>query len=141
MTTNESPRTQAVRNALEHLGTVKAPTKRLQIIAAHLTTFPTQAEVNDFTAELRRRAGVQDISLIPTSTWTVKRWDNARLVDHLVDIDQALLLGVLEGAKKVTIDWPSVTFHWGVRLEIEHNGQDFVAYSADYRMTETYMSS
>jgi hypothetical protein len=135
-------RTEDVQRMLDRVHATKAPTKRAAVVAEAITTLATQAEVDDFTRELRRRAGVQDVALLPNTTWKVTGRRNGteiRLAGE--EVTTAVLLNTLEGAELRHIDWPSVTFHWGVMVTFTWGGVDYIARSADYAHTETYLSS
>lgn len=138
MTTNEN-RTQAVRDALDTVNRTKAVTKRAIAIGRLIEELPTQDEVNAFTAELRRRAGVQDPALLPETTWKVRRSSDPHGSGK--SYTTTVLVNTLDEAERVSISWPSVIFHWGVMVTFTWGGEAFVAHSADYAMTETYMSS
>lgn len=136
-------RTQTVDQTLRALDRIKAPTKRAAHIAATLTELPTQAEVEDFTAELRRRAGVQDVALLPDTTWTLIRFLGPYVEADGGTVTTPELVELI--GHSAHIDWPSVTFHWGVAVrwttEPAGEGVRWIARSADYALTETYLSS
>jgi hypothetical protein len=123
-------------------------TKAATIAADAIATLPTMEEVMMFATAVRIQRGVQDISMLPEGTYRLDTkdsfgsWDNRPdrprseigrddFVKHLVD----------DGATDVKIDWPSVTFHWGVAVFFKIDGMDCRAFSADYAPTETYLSS
>ena len=141
--TNNEHRTQAVRDALDLVNRTKAPTKRAQLIAnLMMSSQLSQAEVDDFTRELRRRAGVQDVTLLPDTTWTVRESGvRPKDVAELESYPTSVLRNTLACSEDVAISWPSVTFHWGVMITFSWGGVRYVAHSADYQITETYMSS
>ena len=134
-------RTDNTRRALDDVRRIKAPTKRTAAIAGWITTLPTQAEVNDFTRQLRIDAGIQDVTLLPTdTTWTTRRRvDGVYREDGPYETD--VLLNTLAEAEDVRIDWPSVTFHWGVAVTFVWGDETIIARSKDWRLTETYLSS
>jgi hypothetical protein len=119
----------------------KAPTHRAKYIAQALVELPTQAEVDDFTRAIRIDAGVQDVALLPESHWSIVRTFPGRTPVETGRANTVALTAILAASTNVSIDWPSVTFHWGVAVRYEQNGEAFIARSADYAMTETYMSS
>jgi hypothetical protein len=130
MTTSQN-RTEDVQRQLDRVRRTKAPTKRAAVIAESLTLLRTQAEVDDFTRQLR----------IDATTWTVhvsgavhgqpgEQYGTEVLRNTLTDAEGAVI-----------IDWPSVTFHWGVMVTFTWGGVHYVARSADWQLTETYMSS
>jgi hypothetical protein len=45
------------------------------------------------------------------------------------------------GARLVTYSAPSITFHWGYLIIIEHEGTQYRYTSRDYALTETYLSA
>lgn len=138
MTTNEN-HTKAVRDALYEVSTIKAPTKRAARVFELIQKLPTQAEVTAFAAELRRRAGVQDISILPDTTWLVRETSAPHGTGK--NYVTGILQNTLRESEDVTISWPSVIFHWGVMVTFTWGGVAYVAHSKDYAMTETYMSS
>jgi hypothetical protein len=141
MTTNQEL-TKAVTSAMEAVRRTKAPTKRAALIAQTLIDLPTQAEVAVFVRWVRIQAGVQDVALLPETTWTVTGRRNGTEVRLAGDqVTTAVLLNTLEGAELGHIDWPSVTFHWGVMVTFTWGGVDYIARSAEYAHTETYLSS
>jgi hypothetical protein len=119
----------------------KAPTHRAKYTAQAILELPTQAEVDDFTRQLRINAGVQDVALLPETTWTIVRTFPGRTPVETGRANTAALLSVLAASTSVSIDWPSVTFHWGVAVRYEQDGEAFIARSSDWQLTETYMSS
>lgn len=130
----------AVELALEALRQISAPTKRAALIAQTITQLSTQAAVNEFTSQIRRNARVQDLSILPESMWTLTRRIGSELRDggRVTTSDLRYLIGDSE----FRIDWPSVTFHWGVAVTFcSEGGVSWTARSADWQLTETYMSS
>lgn len=130
----------ATRTALDALSRIKAPTKRAAFIAETMTTLPTLADVTDFATALRTRAGVQDLTMLPDTEWTVERSGDVA-PKTTVRMSTGELRRPLDLASDVTISWPNVLFHWGVMVTFALNGNRYVARSADYAPTETYMSS
>lgn len=127
--------------AMREVRKIKAPTKRAARIAAILLELPTQEAVMEFTAQLRREAGVQDVELLPATTWNVQGWDGKKLVDDAQELSTDELVAWLKQGSNVRISWPSVTSHWGVSVSFD--GMDFgsfVARSRDWQLTETYLS-
>ena len=128
--------------AMRELHRIKAPTKRAALIAQTITQLSTQAAVNEFTAAIRRQAQVQDLSLLPDSKWKIMRRVGTETQLDGWDVKTSELATIANNGRNVRIDWPSVTFHWGVRVTFENaSGTEYIAFSADYKMTETYMSS
>jgi endogenous inhibitor of DNA gyrase (YacG/DUF329 family) len=125
--------------ALREVRKVKAPTKRAALVARYVLELKTQEQVNEFTAELRRQAGVQDVSLLPETTWKVRRSVQTHGAGY--EYTTEVLLNTLKDAEDVSISWPSVTFHWGVMVTFTWGLERIVAHSADYQLTETYLSS
>lgn len=143
--------THDVRDALQSVRKAEGkPRIRAARIAVALDTLKTQAEVDHFTRLIRRDAHVQDVALLPETAWKMDgrndlgHFDNRpeRLADR-VTIGTGDLLDLL-GSESVTawrIDWPSVTFHWGVAIFWTDGGNEYRAFSRDYQPTETYLSS
>lgn len=141
MTTNEN-HTKAVRDALYEVSITKAPTKRAARVFDLLQTLPTQAEVTAFAAELRRRAGVQDVELLPETTWTLEARRGGKLIKLAgEETTTGVLRNTLADSEDITISWPSVIFHWGVMVTFTWGGVEYIARSKDYALTETYLSS
>lgn len=139
MTNNDATRTRNVRDALDAVRRTKAPTKRAALIAQYVTTLPTQVEVNDFVRQLRIDARVQDLSLLPETLWTIER-SGSQTVERTVQTSE--LLRMLAESSDTAIDFPNVLFHWGFMVTFTLRvTQHFIARSADYALTETYMSS
>lgn len=130
----------ATRTALSDLSRIKAPTKRAAFIAETIVSLPTSQDVADFTRELRTRAGTQDVTMLPLTTWNVRRWENGNLVEPET-FDPNEFAKVIRIAENIVIDWPSITFHYGVSVTFDLADGSYVAHSRDFRMTETYMSS
>src|SRR5881394_645027 len=121
---------------------VKAPTKRAALVARYVLELKTQEQVSEFTAQLRREAGAQDVSLLPETTWAVKGYRNGtevRLVGG--EVGTGVLLNTMESAEDVSISWPSLISHWGVLVRFTWGGVEYIAKSSDYQLTETYLSS
>lgn len=120
--------------AIHELSQIKAPTKRAAFIAQTIISLETAAQVNEFTRYLRIKAGVHDISMLPDTTWTVQKVGTRRTTNVT---GTAALVEAVSCYDEVSISWPSVYMHWGVMVSFG----DFVAHSADYALTETYLSS
>ena len=131
--------TPAAQAALAELMRIKAPTKRAARTAALLLELPTQADVEAFTAQLRREARVQDVTLLPATTWRARKVGQAHGTGELYST--GILLNTLESSEDVSISWPSVYSHWGVMVSFTWGGERMVAHSADYHLTETYLSA
>lgn len=130
-----------VEAALREVRETKAPTKRRQLIAHYVIALATQAQVDEFTAELRRQAGVQDVALLPATDWDIFRPADLAAQRVSVTVGTEVLRNTLADAEDVAISWPSVTFHWGVMVTFTWGDERIVARSKDYALTETYMSS
>lgn len=125
--------------ALREVRAIKAPTKRAARVAAIILELKTQAQVEEFTTQLRREAGVQDVTLLPDTTWKVRR--SAETHGDGYTYTTEVLINTLADAEDVSISWPSLTFHWGVMVTFTWGLERIVAHSADYQLTETYLSS
>src|SRR3982750_239546 len=95
--------TAAAEAALRDVNRIKAPTKRAARIAELVTELPTLADVADFTAVLRRQAGVQDVTALPETTWTVRAVRAAHGTGEAVETVGLHIL--LNGATDVSISW------------------------------------
>lgn len=125
--------------ALREVRNTKAPTKRAALVARYVLELKTQEQVSEFTAQLRREAGVQDVSLLPRCGWVVRVSSAVHGTGTLTPTD--VLLNTLADSEDVAISWPSLTFHWGVMVTFTWGGIRYVAHSDDYQLTETYLSS
>jgi len=126
--------------ALREVRKTKAPTKRAALVARYVLELKTQAQVNEFTAQLRREAGVQDVALLPKdTTWKVRRSREPLGAGYQYTTE--VLLNMLADSEDVAISWPSLIFHWGVMVTFIWGGVRYVAHSDDYGPTETYLSS
>ena len=100
----------------------------------------TSEEVAAFVIEARQRAGVQDVAMLPDTTWTVRL--QSQPAAEGVTMDDTNFRAILDGATDVRISWPSLYSHWGVSVSFTVNGQSkYVATSADWQHTETYLST
>jgi hypothetical protein len=136
--TNNATRTPDVHAALDALRKIKAPTKRAAFVAATLVALRTQDEVIDFVRQIRLNERVQDVALLPDTLWTIER-SGSQVVERTVQTSE--LLTILAESECPIIDFPNILFHYGFIVTFTRDFEHFIARSADYGITETYMSS
>lgn len=108
-------------------------------------------QVAEFVREVQIRAGKQDLALLPETTWKMDgkdnfgHWDNRpeRMAERATVPNTTDLRMLLESesARGVRISWPSIVSHHGVSVFWTDGDREYRAFSADYGVTETYLSS
>jgi len=133
------PRTPA-QDALRTVHQTKAPTKKALAVVQAIRTLPTQADVAEFTAQLRREAGVQDLSLIQGDHWRIDAlkgdWSAGTSDFTRQDV---LALTAQPAVTDVEIHWPSL-FQYGTAVFFTRGTTRYRAHTPDWGPSETYLS-
>jgi hypothetical protein len=132
--------TETVRRALSAIHKIKAPTKRAQAIAAVLIELRTQAEVDEFTQEIRREAHVQDVSLIEDGPYAVDvltggRWS----LDERYTLSPQHVAELAGRGTDVRISFPDL-FQYGTAVFFTLNGIQHRLRTKNFGPSETYRS-
>jgi len=139
---NESPAFRALMDRYSRAVREGKPQKAALVVAEAAIGLASFAEVTEFMRRVRIRSRVQDPEMLPEDTYSLSTRVGA---ESTVEIDRAHLLADIETARaqgeSVYIDWPSVTFHWGVMAIYVIDGVQYRAVSSDYQLSETYLSS
>jgi hypothetical protein len=103
---------------------------------------PDQADVDVFTRRVRTDKGIQDLALISADRpYSVEvKEGEGDWKHHLNPVSADEVCLVAARADSFSISFPSVHSHWGYAVFYTAKGKEFRATSADYAMTETYMS-
>jgi hypothetical protein len=130
----------AVSEALIRVNRIKAPTKRAQAIVDAVLGFETQAQAADFVAVLRRRANVQDLSLIQGDVWKIDTLKGDwKAGDADFTRQDVLNLTSRPGASQVEIRFPDL-FQYGTVVFFTLGTTRYRAHTPDWGPSETYLS-
>lgn len=127
-----------VQEALRTVHRTKAPTKKAQAVLDAIRTLSTQDEVNDFTAQLRRQAGVQDLSLIQGDVWRIDTLKGDWTTGER-DFTRQDILNLADQAQSVEISFPDL-FQHGTVVFFTLGTTRYRAHTPDWGPSETYLS-